>query len=709
MSDNFIIIPIVVGALIDPSDGIALGPAQTPTLGNVSFALGAVAFWILALAMAYRARAAIAVFALAAVVSSAVWATVSMLYYLDLPIQPRAVAALEVLRTVSWIALLISLPLRDAVLARIGRLPPVPVALGAGVVALGLASVPLWVPAATGADGLVVKPILGLAAAVAGLLATETLYRSTTPGERWKIKFLCISAGLMFAYDLCLYADASLFRTIDPALQEARGAVQALCAPLAGVAAARADIWRTRLMISRGVVMGATTLIASGLYLLLASIAGFWLGKAGGERGDVIQIVFLAGAFAVLAATLFSGAYWAHVRNFVNRHFFRHKYDWREEWLRFMNTLARSHDTSLGERCIKAIADIVDSPGGAMIPMEEGPGPQTVSWNFGPPNLPRQAARRFGATLRETQPVIDLEQIRRGQESSANLDVPVELLANERCWLIVPLWHRRLIGLVLLAPPRAPRGLDWEDYDLLGIVGRQVASYLAEQQAQQALEEAREFEIFNRRFAFVLHDVKNLVSQISVLGSNLEKHGHRKEFRSDAVASLTDAASTMNRLMERIGAFRSHEAPSAALPLEPIIRRVAAARQGAGAHLAVECDGKDARVLGDADRLEALLAHLVANAIEAVGERGAVTVKLNRNGRFGVIDVIDNGPGMDREFVERELFKPFHSTKKRGLGIGVYQCREYAREMGGDLEAISELGKGTTMRVTLPIEIKAQG
>jgi putative PEP-CTERM system histidine kinase len=708
VSDKFITIPIVVGALIDPFDGIALGPAQTPTLGNVSFALGAAAFLVLALAMAYRAREAIAVFALAAVISSAVWAIASTLYYLDLPILPHLVAALEVLRTVSWVALLLSLPLRDAVLARIGRLPPVPVALAAGAAALAIASVPLWVSATTAANGLVVTPTLGLAGAVVGLLATETLYRSTVPGERWKIKFLCISAGLMFAYDLCLYADASLFKTIDPALQEARGAVQALCALLAGVAAARADIWRTSLTISRGVVMGATTLIASGLYLLLAAIAGFWLGKVGGERGDVIQIVFLAGAFAVLAATLFSGAYWAHVRNFVNRHFFRHKYDWREEWLRFMNTLARSQDASLGERCIKAVADIVDSPGGAMILMEEGPGPQTVSWNFGPPNLPRQAARSFGATLRETQPVMDLEQLRRGQESSAGVEVPVELLANERCWLIVPLWHRRLIGLVLLAPPRAPRGLDWEDYDLLGIVGRQVASYLAEQRAQEALEEAREFEIFNRRFAFVLHDVKNLVSQLSVLGSNLGKHGHRKEFRSDAVASLTDAATTMNRLMERIGAFRGQDTPSAALPLEPVIRRIVAGRQGE-ARLAVECDDAEVRVLGDADRLEALLSHLVANAIEAVGERGAVTVKLQRNGRFAVIDVIDNGPGMSREFIERELFKPFHSTKKRGMGIGAYQCREYAREIGGDLEAISELGKGTTMRVTLPVENRAQG
>ena len=698
-------IATTVSALIGPSVGVSFGPSSGPSLGNVSFAMGAVAFALLFGAVAFKARSAAAGFALLGLFATTLWTAGSAAYYADVPIEARSVAALELLRGLAWLVFLASLLLRDSHLERLAGLPPLIVALAAVVPCAGLASMPMWIDALAAAEGPTLNPFLGLVVTIVGLLMTEILYRNTAPGERWKIKFLCISTGMLLAYDLCLYADASLFRAVDPGLQEARGAVQALSVPLVAAAAARAEFWHTRLLLSRRVVTGSVTMIASGVYLSLAAAAGYWLRAIGGERGDFIQTVFLVGALAVLAVGLFSGTYWAHVRIFVNRHFFRQKYDWREEWLRFMATLASSQEAPLEERCIKAIADIVESPGGVMMLMEEGHANRVANWNFDVPELTLERACRYGATLKESHAVIDLEQVRAGEEIHGSAEVPNELLTAKRAWLVVPLWHRRLVGIVVLEQARAPRGLDWEDYDLLGVAGRQAASYLAEQRAQEALEEVREFEIFNRRFAFVVHDVKNLVSQLSVLGSNFEKYGHRQEFRDDVVHTLRDAASKMNRLMERINAFQIKETPKARLELQPIVKRIVAARQGQNGGLSVECDPVDLTVIGDADRLEALIAHLVENAVEAVqGQgQGSVRVSLRNDGGYAVLDVTDDGPGMERDFVQRELFRPFQSTKKRGMGIGAYQCREYAREFGGNLEAISAPGRGTTMRVTLPV------
>lgn len=547
-------------------------------------------------------------------------------------------------------------------------------------------------------------PIEGLVLAVLALFLTEIMYRNTPPDERWQIKFLCIALGVVFAYDLFLYADAGLFGSVDDVLQQARGAVQAVSAPLIAVAAARNEVWRTNIALSRQVVLGSTTLIASGLYLLLAAAAGLVLREIDEARGPVIQVIFFVGALAVLAVVLSSGAYWAYARGFINRHFYRQKYDWREEWVRYMQTISTGQSAApLEERCVKAIADIVESTGGAMWLLDGDRCEHASSWNFDVPDLSEEVASTFARVLPSAPAVIDLPEAMAGSEVHGAIAIPEALKSSKRAWLVVPLRHRSLIGFVVLAEPRAPRSLDWEDYDLLNVVGRQAASYLAEQKAQEKLEQAREFEIFNRHYAFVVHDVKNLVSQLSVLGKNFERFGHRKKFRDDVVSTLNDASEKMTRLMERIHAFEANLTLREPHLLEPLIRRVVAANGSSAARLVFEGRGADLAVRGDRDRLEAVFGHLLRNAFEAVNGRGTVKIDVRRNGRFAIVDVTDDGPGMDREFIRRELFKPFQTTKREGMGIGVYQCREYTREMGGNLEAISTPGEGTTMRVTLPI------
>ncbi|MFQ5773779.1 MAG: XrtA/PEP-CTERM system histidine kinase PrsK [Kiloniellaceae bacterium] len=673
------------------------------SIGTVTYAIGALAFVLLALLLINRTRGLQGALILIAVVTTGAWTGASAAYYWTMWDWPRVIAALEIARFLAWIAFLGSLFYSGSSdrerAAQLRYLAPAVVLVVATLGAIAI------LPAGPILPGtLTPNSVLALALAVVGMFLTEILFRNTPPDERWQIKFLCLATGTIFTYDLFLYADATLFGRVDPVLLEARGAVQALAAPLLAVAAARKEIWQTNISISRQVVLGSSTLIASGLYLSLAAAVGFVLREIDEAGGPVVQVIFFVGALAVLAIVLSSGAYWAHAKNFVNKHFYKQKYDWREEWLRFMHTISAGQSAApLEERCVKAIADIVESPGGVMWLVNDDRCEHACSWNFTVPDLSEQSAHAFARSLGPDQSVIDLEHAIAGTGLHGTVAIPDALRSAKRAWLIVPLWHRSLVGLVVLARPRAPRTLEWEDYDLLDVVGRQTASYLAEQKAVEALEQAREFEIFNRRFAFVIHDVKNLVSQLSVLGLNFEKHGHRKAFRDDVVATINDAAKKMKQLMERIHALEPNQPAKEAQLLEPLIRRVITAQKGSQARVVLDGEGCDLAVLGDRDRLEAVIGHLLRNAIEAVDGTGTVRIGLRRNGRFAVVDVADEGPGMDRDFIRRELFKPFQSTKKEGMGIGAYQCREYARELGGNLEAISAPGEGTIMRITLPI------
>jgi putative PEP-CTERM system histidine kinase len=674
-------------------------------IGAISYSAGALAFLALSipLLLHWKGHLQGTLMVLACVATAAWTGAAAVNLWTGLP-WPQIVPGLEVLRTLSFIFLLVSMVYPRATGLAASRLYSLVAVMGlilaSALVAFGVLRVHALYLVSIDAG-----TALGLLLAVTGIVLTEVLYRNTPAQKRWSMKFLCIATGAIFAYDLFLYAETMLFRTVDQVLVEARGAVQALVTPLLAAAAVRNDMWQTNISLSRQVVVRSAALLASGIYLVLMALAGVLLREIDEVRGPVVQVIFFVGAIGVLLVVLFSGTSKAYLKIFINKHFYAQRYDWREEWLRFMRTLsAGTSAAALEARAINAVADIVDSPGGAMWLLERDCYRPVAFWNLTALNCEEHREGSLAQFLAREQWVIDLEQVKSEPQAYKGLVLPKALREHERAWLIVPLWHHSLTGFILLARARAPRPLGWEDYDLLKIVGRQTASYLAEQRAAQALDQAREFEIFNRRFAFVIHDIKNLISQLSLLGTNIEKYGDNKAFREDMVETLKDATVRMQHMMERIHSRPQEDVPGKEIAaVAPMISSLIEAKKHVAATLIFECNAAETAVLGSRERLEAVMGHLIENAIDAVGDKGCVRIGLKKNGSSAIIEVTDDGPGMDNDFIRNELFKPFRSTKNRGMGIGAFQCREYAREMGGNLEAISAPGKGTTMRVTLPL------
>ncbi|TPD59360.1 PEP-CTERM system histidine kinase PrsK [Emcibacter nanhaiensis] len=542
------------------------------------------------------------------------------------------------------------------------------------------------------------------------LLLVENVYRSTAEENRWGIRYLCLALGTLYVFDFLLYADNILFTAIGPKLYEARGLINFLVVPMIGISASRNPDWSLKVQISRKAAFHTITLIGSGAYLIGMSAAGYYLQNHGGKWGNLLQATFVVVAVLALVAALSSGHFRSQVKVLIGKHLFRYKYDYREEWLRFIGTISDTkHHYGLRERSIQAVADIMDSPGGGLW-LREKPDAYVMAakWNY----HPRMEGELdindpFIRYIEQQEWVVNLDEVEDGKIKGSDYRIPNWLLETPELWLVVPLLHHdRTVGFILLMRPRGAKDLNWESLDLLKIVGRQVGSYLAEQIAEHALAEAREFEAFNRKFAFVVHDIKNLASQLSLIVRNAEKHAGNPEFQQDMLLTVKDSAEKMNNLLSRITVVQepSREKEEETSDLVDFLEKVISRHAKSGTSVGFSKREDSLPVNADLESLDTVFMHLVQNAIDAcTPEDVRVDLRLSSEDGYAIVKLSDNGCGMSEEFIRNELFRPFRSTKENGYGIGAYESREIIKRMGGRLSVRSAPGEGTTMTVYLKL------
>ena len=339
------------------------------------------------------------------------------------------------------------------------------------------------------------------------------------------------------------------------------------------------------------------------------------------------------------------------------------------------------------------------------MPNEEAQLELTARWNWPTIAVPAAAANYgFSGLIEQHNLVLAFDEARRGIDHHGELPlVPAWLMEAEDAWALVPLLHfDRLVGAIVLARPRIERQLDWEDFDLLRVAGQQLASYLAEQAGQQALMDASRFDEFNRRIAFVMHDIKNLVSQLSLLAANAEKHADNPAFRADMLVTLRNSADKLSALLARLGRYGSGQVHDLA-PIDLAALARAIAERFRTVHPVMLTRETPVEVMGNREGLEQALIHLVQNAIDASEAGAPVFLDVAGDGLHGIIEVVDTGEGMTPEFVRTGLFKPFTSSKQGGFGIGAFEARELVKAMGGRVAVESREGLGTRFTVTLPI------
>lgn len=465
---------------------------------------------------------------------------------------------------------------------------------------------------------------------------------------------------------------------------------------------------RSTVRVSRDMVLNALVLSGIGVYCLLVMFAGQWLREIAGDAGLALQSLFSLVALVLLIWLARYTPLLRRLRVFIATHFFRYKYDYRIEWLRFVQMLAATDELDLRRTAINAVARIFASPGGALLLRDEARDRFAIcaAW---PEDLNSLAERisllaneelvRFVA---ERQWVVDLREYEKFPERYDHIKLP-SWLAGGPWRIIAPLFvGRDLVGLLALRAPPEPFEMTFEDRDLLKTVGRHVAVHLAQRNAVEKLAETRQFDAYNRFAAFVMHDLKNSVAQLQLLVANAARHRRDPAFVDDAIGTIANAVERMTRLIEQLQGRETHSTLRD-VDLTACVRAAVTRNQGRRPEVAVRGELPQVSVRGDPERLASVFDHLMRNAQDATeGSRGAVWFEMSVRGDQVQLTVADEGVGMDQEFLRDRLFRPFESTKgSKGMGIGAFQVREYVRSLGGEVDVQSAPGRGTRFYIRL--------
>jgi putative PEP-CTERM system histidine kinase len=544
-----------------------------------------------------------------------------------------------------------------------------------------------------------VLDLLHAGLAVGGLLAIENILRNVDDARRRKLWPLCLALGGIFAFELFIYANVLMAPTAGAILLEGRGVIGVFAVPLIALTIIRNREWGIDIHMSRTVVLHTAALITTGIFFLGLSATAVVVRNFGGSWGPALQTVVLLGSAIVLVFVLGARELRIRLKQFISRHFFSNRFDYRAEWLRFVDTVSDPQNSraKLPMRVVRALGQIIDSPGGALWRLDGGAGyALDLSWN-----LSIEHGKYFAGDDPFVTRLQAGEQI---QIEANNADHPFGL---KQAWLAVPLLYKnRLFGFVVLLLPHTGYLLDEEVIELLRTAGKQAGSYLAEEQASQALFDAQMITEFGKRFAFVVHDMKNLGGQLSLTLANAQNYLDNPDYREDMLLTLQDAVKKLDRL---VGQLRYSQSPeNAAIEADSLIADVVKEFARLGAPVSSKLQAPCCSVRIEKDQFRSILHHLLNNAREAgeavsPGSALPIIVSSRVTENKVLIDVVDKGAGMEEDFIREHLFRPFKSTKVGGLGIGAYQTRELLRMAGGDLAVISKKGVGTIMRITLPV------
>ena len=549
-------------------------------------------------------------------------------------------------------------------------------------------------------------PMTSMALAIFGLVLVEQVFRNVPVDSRWGIK--PISAGLAgsFAFDLYVYSQAVIFGKVDADSYNIRGAIHALMTPLLFISTTRLRDWTSQLRISRTAAFHSATLLICGVYLLFISGVGYYIKFFGGDWGRALQICVVFTSLMLFILLAVSGSVRAKLRFVLSKNFFRYRYDYREEWLKFTQALcSQSTPQEMGRQVILGLADLVESPGGGLW-MKDATATsfnQTARLNLDFKHGIEDASSDFCKVLERENTIINLEEYRSFPSRYGVMPLPSWLQSMDQAWLIVPLIAgEKLIGFVVLLSARIPFDADWEVHDLLKTASRQAASFLAQMVATEALLEVSKFDAFNRMSAFVVHDLKNIVTQLSLMMKNAKRLHSNPEFQQDMLDTVENSLEKMRQLMTQLREGTTPAGTTFGVDLGGVVRRIESVTTGRGRHIEVR-SVETAISRGHEERIERVIGHLVHNALDATDADGRVWIQLDKCGDRARIVVGDTGHGMTAEFIRDRLFKPFQSTKPTGMGIGAYESSQYIQELGGKISVVSAPEKGTEVTLLIPL------
>jgi putative PEP-CTERM system histidine kinase len=536
---------------------------------------------------------------------------------------------------------------------------------------------------------------------VALLGGLDTYLRGSRHEDRWRMKYLVVGLGGIFLVRFFLLSQMLLFHVLLGIYLTTAAATLVLGNLAIGASLARTRLLRSEVTVSRDLVYRSLVVVALGGYLLVVGVLG-WLLNYLGIPEELLwgSVLVFVSALAVGAVVLSENVRW-RLKRFVARHFYRTKYDYREQWLRFTQRLGSLVSLEqLGPVLVSGVTEAAGAARGALYLADARDGRYHLAGSVELAGIP--PALDAGSPIpvqlaRESAPLALAGALR---------ESPPGALLGEGAVAVPLRWAGELVGLMLVGPERAGNPYSREDLEFFMTVGEQAAGVIVTARLSETLAQAREFEAFHRLTSFVIHDLKNAVSALSMLSQNAMQHFDDPEFQKDALKTLSRTVDRMKALLARLsaapdaGRMRSEPVDLSALALE-------ATRPLDGGRVSLVKEfAPVAPVPGDGEALLRVIQNLLTNAMEAVRVSGTVTVRSYEEGGQVVCEVTDTGCGMSPEFIQKSLFAPFRSTKSGGWGIGLYQAKGIVDAHGGTIEVTSREGAGSTFRLRLPIRLR---
>ncbi len=551
--------------------------------------------------------------------------------------------------------------------------------------------------------------VLGqIALSLLGLSLVEQIWRNAITFGRSSMKYVCIAVASLFAYDFFMYADALLFGRVADSFWDARGLINAAIVPLFAVNVINTRKQPVEFQLSRSAVFHAGALILAGGYLIFLAVGGYYVRIMGGDWGEALRILFLAAALIFLVTLATSRRVRARIMVFIGQNFFDYKYDYRDEWLKMTRELANLSDSPpLPERVIRILAGLVESNAGALwVKDEKEDFALKTAVNLAPPKYTTidansELVRFFG----EREWIVDLHEYHRDPVRYNLLEIPDPISRITGVWLVIPLYlGNDLYGIAAVGNPYARVELNWENFDLVKVVARQTCNLLAQADAQNRLSQAMQFEAVSKASAFMVHDLKTLIAQLSLLVKNAPRHRNNPEFIDDMIKTTDHAVRKMSSLVDHIRKPADETLETEVLELGQVVEAVAEQYAKGKPAPRVVPHPERIHINADPEQLYSILGHLIQNAQDATHAEGEITLTMKTARDNVVLFIQDTGEGMTEDFIESQLFKPFESTKGlTGMGIGAYQAREYVRNVGGNIDVTSEPGVGSCFTIRFPL------
>ena len=535
---------------------------------------------------------------------------------------------------------------------------------------------------------------------IAALVVLERSFAGMSRQNRWRLKFEVIGIGAIISAQVIFYSQSLMYRTLDFALNPVRNVAIVVGICLFLYARFKRG-YPEKISVSGTVVYHSLVLLAASLYLIFMGLVGEGLKFFGPSSPRVFVLVLSLLCGIVLCIVFLSSSMRRKVKVFVHKNFYQNKYDYRTQWLEMTERLRTATDEpSLGSAILEMYCHTFALKGGALFLRKREHShfvPVALyEWYSAPERMHSQGSLiNFLQSKRWVFNRLENLSDLAGSDDTKMIDLYHVQFA-------VPLFFNvRMDGFILLGEQiNTGEVVSYEDLDLMKTLASQGASALHNLSLLDQLVDSREMAAIGKVSTFVMHDLKNLVSNLALVVDNATDHIDDRAFQQDMIGTLNNSVSRMQGLIDRLKKLEI--TPQLALESCDLKKLVEETMQQT-AIADFEVTGESVDLMIDCQEITRVILNLALNASEAgAKEGGAVKIKVGVNDR-AFFAVQDHGCGMTEEYVNTKLFKPFETTKAMGFGIGLYQSRQIVEAHGGEMQVMSKPGEGTTFTVWLPI------